>query len=271
MLRKPLLPLMLAITAPLAAGAQPAASGATLDARMQAFFAEIPEEPNTALAAFFPRRGDWTWVQTIRDMESGRPVRTGVWRFPGAETARAIGADGPACGSFDGPHGEFGPFEGRFGMQAMLHGGRWRRVRGNRFVPPGASAASAVFVEWRREDGQWVVSAFGDEEFYRPRLLGVEAGMVSRDTSLAPEGAAYAAGQAWYVERLPIRMEHVRYVQYGPPRSLSAQDRAHLQRVGVMGRVSVYAERGGPPDPLYVPISPGEFQPYQGFGPDPCR
>ena len=59
------------------------------------------------------------------------------------------------------------------------------------------------------------------------------------------------------------------YIQYGPPRVL---DREELRRVGVLGRVSVYAERGETAEEvLYIPISPGEYQPYQTFGPDPCR
>jgi hypothetical protein len=264
-----LLACSLAAAAPIAAQKDTSAAPATLDARMQAFFREIPREPNDALAAFFPRRGDWTWVQTVRDMERGRPPRTGVWRFPGAETVRVIGVDGPACPSFDHIRGEFGPFEGKFGMQMMMHPGPWRRVRGNRFVPPGASDRSTVFVEWRREDGEWVVSTIGDEEAYLPRLLGVEANSVSRDTLLAPEGAAYAAGQAWYVDRLSIQMDERIYLPYGPPRPLSLND---LRRVGVLDRVSVYAERREPAEEvLYIPISPGEYQPYQTIGPDPCR
>ncbi|HEV3051793.1 MAG TPA: hypothetical protein VGX50_15915, partial [Longimicrobium sp.] len=194
------------ITGPVQAAAQKGAAGATLDARMQAFVREIPREPNDALAAFFPRRGDWTWVQTIRDMERGRPPRSGVWRFPAAETVRAIGAEGPACLSFDIGF-EVGPYEGRLGMQTLIHEGPWRRVGGSRFVPPGASDRSTVFVEWRREDGEWVVSTIGDEDVYLPRLLGVLAGGVSRDTSLAPGGAAYAAGQEWYVARKPVLLD----------------------------------------------------------------
>jgi hypothetical protein len=54
---------------------------------------------------------------------------------------------------------------GLFAHQVMHRGTGWRRVRGNRFVPPGASASSAIFVEWRREGDRWVVSAFGDETF----------------------------------------------------------------------------------------------------------
>ena len=94
----------LAAGVPMAAQTGTPSAPATLDARMQAFLREIAEEPNTALAAFFPRRGDWTWVQTLRD-ERGRGERTGTWRFPGAETPRAIGDGGPACESFDGGGG----------------------------------------------------------------------------------------------------------------------------------------------------------------------
>lgn len=268
MLRKLILLLVLMITVPTQAAAQKDAAGATLDARMQAFFREIPREPNDALAAFFPRSGDWTWVQTIHHERGGAP-RIGVWRFPAAETPRVISADGPACPSFDHIRGEFGPFEGKFGMQMMMHPGPWRRVRGNRFVPPGASDRSTVFVEWRREGDEWVVSAFGDEDYRGARLLGVEANTVSRDTLPAPEGAAYAEGRPWYVDRQTILRDTRIYLQYGPPRVL---DRAELRRVGVLDRVSVYAERGETAEEvLYIPISPGQYQPYQTFGPDPCR
>ena len=43
----------------------------------------------------------------------------------------------------------------------VLRPGRWRRVGGNRFVPPGAPASSPIFVEWRREGDAWVVAAAG--------------------------------------------------------------------------------------------------------------
>jgi len=260
----PLLACSLAATLPLAAQTG-APAGATLEARMQAFLREVPETPNTALAAFFPRRGDWTWVQTLRD-ERGRRRRTGVWRFPGAETLRAIGAGGPVCGSFDLIRGEFGPFEGRFGMQAIMNrGGPWRRVRGSRFVPPGASARSPVFVEWRREDGQWVVAAFGDEDIYFPRLLGRWSGPFSRDTTLVPEDAAFAPAD-WYT----ITIEGRRAVKYGLPRAI---DRVLLARIGVLHRVSVYVERGSAlegSELMYLATAPGQYQPYETPAPMPC-
>ncbi|HEX8244638.1 MAG TPA: hypothetical protein VF541_14125 [Longimicrobium sp.] len=62
---------------------------------------------------------------------------------------------------------------GRFAHQVMMRDRgpsspgplRWRRVRGNRFVPVGDPNSAGFFVEWRREGGRWVVSAFGDESF----------------------------------------------------------------------------------------------------------
>lgn len=258
------IPLLLAPL--LAVAAPPLGAQTSLAARMQAFLAEVEDEPNTELAAYFPRHGDWTWVQTARDYNrGGRVAAVGIWRFPGAETVRAIGAGGPACMSFDGPRGEFGPVEGRLGMQAKMYEGPWRRVRGNRFVPPGESARSPVFVEWRREGGQWVVSAFGDEDYYVPRLLGSHANAFERDTALVPENAAFAP-EDWY----EITIRGWQSPQVGAPRPL---DRAQLTRVGVLRRVSVYVERGDGMDTaeiLYLPLAPGRYQAYERPRPRPC-
>lgn len=60
--------------------------------------------------------------------------------------------------------------------------------------------------------------------------------------------------------------------RYGLARPLSDADQRHLTRIGLIGRISVYREVGPEaPDVLYVAVRPGEFQPYQGFGPTPCR
>lgn len=232
------------------------AAGAPLDARMQAFLEEVEDFPNTGLVEFFPRRGDWTWFQTLRD--SGGTVRgVGIWRFPGAETLRAIGEGGPACESFEGVTGEAGPWEGRLGVQAMRPG-RWRRLRGNRFVPPGESARSPVFVEWRREDGAWVISAVGDEDFHSPRLLGREGGPFRSDTAVVAEDAAFAP-EDWYTITIAGR----RSPKYGTPRQM---DRAGLTRVGVLNRVSVYVPRESSwerSEVLYLPVAPGRYQAYE--------
>jgi hypothetical protein len=263
----------LASLAALPANAQdgaPAPAGSTLAARMQAFVQEIRETPNTGLAAYFPRRGDWTRVQKIGVWRGERRVgeRTGVWRFAGAETARVIGADGPACSSFDTRVVDVGPFEGLFGMQTLFNPQPWRLVRGSRFVPRGASADSPVFVEWRREDGAWVVSAFGEEGDPEsgPRVLGRPAGPFSRDTSLVPEDAAFAQADAYV-----LVLDGRRYIKYGNPRPLS---RTEVERVAVLGRVSIYVERGKGPhlqEYVYIPVAPGQYQPYETVVGLPCQ
>ncbi|WP_420124877.1 hypothetical protein [Longimicrobium sp.] len=252
---------ILPLIALLSLAAFPLRAQTPLAARMQAFLREIGDEPNTELAVFFPRRGDWTWVQTARDDNRGGVVkRIGVWRFSGAETPRVIGEDGPACSSFDVLRGGLGPFEGRFGMQARMNRGPWRRVRGTRFVPAGTSDDSPVIVEWRREDGVWVVSAFGDLDAYQPRVLGRPRGPFARDTVGVPEDAAFAAAD-WHV----ITLNGLRYTRYGSPRPLNEADRARLARIGVYQRVSVFAprEEADWPGHVYLLTAPGQFQPYE--------
>lgn len=252
---------VLPLIALLSLAAFPLGAQTSLSERMQAFLAEVRETPNTGLIPYFPRRGDWTWVQTLEHPRDGR--RTGTWRFSGPETPRVVSADGPACLAFGGGTVEGGPFERSFGMQAARYSGPWRRVRGNRFVPPGESARSPVFVEWGREDGQWVVTAFGDENV--SAVPGRPAGPFSREAAHVPEDAAFAPAD-WHM----ITVEERRYVKYGLPRPLG---RVEIRRIGVLHRVSVYvgreagAERSGF---LYLPVSPGQFQPYEGPGSGPC-
>lgn len=262
---------LLAFAVPAAAQTAPdAAADTTLAGRMQAFVREFGETPNDGLVAYFPRRGDWTRVQTIGVWRGRTRVgqRMGVWRFPGAETARVIGADGPACGSFDTNVGGVGPWEGLLGMQTLMNRQPWRLVRGSRFVPRGESAESPVFVEWRREDGAWVVSAYGEEGIpdSGPRVLGRSALPPSRDLTLVPEDAAFAPAD-WYTVTLDGR----RYSKYGNPRPLTS---AEVERVALLGRVSIYVERGTGPHLqglVYIPVAPGQFQPYETEWGVPCR
>jgi hypothetical protein len=259
--RKSILPLLAAVLLPSAAHAQRAAPGSgeamSLAGRMRAFLEAARAEP----AAFFPRRGDWTWVQTHHHERGG--VRVGVWRFRAEDTPKALAYCGPAGESFAyQPHGQ--PL-GVFIHHVIERRTRWRRVRGNRFVPPGAPAGSPVFVEWRREDGEWVVSAFGDERFHGPRLLGTVRSMVVRNTPLPAPPEAYATGTRWFMNNEPITFEGRPYRKYGSIRRLEARE---LTWIGLFGRVRVYAqkEHAAAPEVLYVATGPGEFQPYQAFG-----
>jgi hypothetical protein len=214
------------------------------------------------------------------DARAGRRA-DGDWRFAGSETLRAIGAGGPLCGSFEQGFGEVGPVEGSLQMHVADHPSGWRRVGGNRFVPPGAGARSPVFVQWRREDGEWVVAAFGEARPWRPpgppgpRMPGTPAvprDGITRDTLLVPAGAAYAADAAWYAENRPVTLDGIRYTRYGLPRRFEP---GALVRIGTLERVAVYARPGDTqrPEVVMVPVRPGEFQVYENTLPtsSSCR
>ncbi|HEX8905487.1 MAG TPA: hypothetical protein VF771_11625, partial [Longimicrobiaceae bacterium] len=117
--------------------------------------------------------------------------------------------------------------------------------------------------EWRREDGRWVVSSFGDAMDYAgPRVIGRErlAGGV-RDTvlSLPPVDAA---GESWFVNNEPIFLEGRSFFKFGLTRPI---DPALLARIGRYQRTVIYAEKGvaaNDADILYIPVRPGEYQTY---------
>jgi hypothetical protein len=134
---------------------------ASLAARTRAFLTTVNDVGPEGILEFFPSQGQFTYVHTSHQ-------RTGdhrrVWRFPAGQKGDAI-QNGPLWPSF--------AFQvenqtvGLFAHQIMMRGVQWHRVSGTRFVPPGETASSAIFVEWRREGGKWVVSSFGDESFSR--------------------------------------------------------------------------------------------------------
>jgi hypothetical protein len=214
---------------------------------------------------YFPTRGEWTWVVTTH--HPGGPDRMGVWRFPAVQTDSAI-ETGPLCDSFHS--GDFAMLGTVIAPAVDSRGdGEWRRVRGTRFVPEGAPAGSPVFVEWRREDGRWVVSSFGGEGWYAPPLLGRPVGEVVRDGRRAPlrlplpAGEPTAAGAAWFRDNRPIVVAGQRLLKYGLPRPLGEGD---VVRYGSLEGVGVYVEpqSRGTPGVVYVLVSrAGEFQPYQ--------
>ncbi|MFL5380955.1 MAG: hypothetical protein ACJ8GN_00380 [Longimicrobiaceae bacterium] len=259
-----ILPLLLAV--PLRAAAQDG-----LESRNEAFLRAVTQAPRDSVAAFFPRRGDWTWTQVAEGAPPG--YRPKVWRFAATQTLRAIGRGGPACGSFLQLSGGVGAIETVLIMRINRGGVRWRRVAGNRFVPPGESAPSRVFVQWRREDGRWVVSAFGDETYWFPHVPGeFRGGDAVRDTvRRLPSIPVYAAEAPWYLDGRPITFEGYRYTRYGRPRAIAD---SLLTRVGRFGPIGVYTAKGDDDaEILYIPVAPGEYQPYQaGHGRvHPCR
>jgi hypothetical protein len=146
--------------------ASPGAGQASLGARMREFLAAVEAGP-ARVAPFFTRAVDLTWVHTHHE-DSGTRVR--LWRFPASEIPRALDArqDGPLWASFDiQPEGQpVGLFRHQMmTREAFAREKGWRRVHGTRFVPAGEGADAGMFVEWRREGGEWVVVAFGDESF----------------------------------------------------------------------------------------------------------
>ncbi|HEX6746478.1 MAG TPA: hypothetical protein VF092_04120 [Longimicrobium sp.] len=242
-----------------------------LAARNEAFLRAVRDGDRERIAAFFPTRGDWTWVQAWENAPARKPS---IHRFAAAETMRAIANDGPACMSFEQMSGEVGPVETVLSMVAQFNEGPWRRTRGTRFVPPASASrrpgASSAFVEWRREDGRWVVSTFGDAMYYRgPRLIGRERfyGGVRDSILPLPPTPVYAAAERWYVNNEPFYFEGRRYVKYGLPRTI---DPALLRRIGRFGLMGIYAEKPRPgeddAETVYIPVGPGEYQPYQAFG-----
>jgi hypothetical protein len=214
--------------------------------------------PNDSVAAFFPRRGDWTWTQVTEGAPPGHPPT--VWRFAAPETLRTAWRSGSVCEAF---LGFMGPYGDDLLMRTEADGTRWRRITGNRFVPPGESARSPMFVQWRREDGRWVVSAFGDVTPWSPRLAGeFRGGGVVRDTVLRlPPTPFYAAAAPWFVDNRSISFEGYPYLKYGLPRALAD---SLITRIGRFGRMGVYAAKNDVVgEVLYIPVAPGEYQPYQ--------
>ncbi|HEX2205154.1 MAG TPA: hypothetical protein VHG91_17715 [Longimicrobium sp.] len=134
-----------------------------LDQRMHAFLQAVGQSADSA-AAYFPSGGDWTYAHTSHRDDGDRVE---VWRFPASQAQQAI-RRGPLRRVFSIDY--HAQPVGLFAHQVMHRGTEWRRVRGNRYVPPGASASSPVFVEWRREGDAWVVSSLGDESFPNGRL-----------------------------------------------------------------------------------------------------
>ncbi len=144
----------------------------------------------------------------------------------------------------------------------------WRLVDGRRFVPPGASPRSTTFVEWRREDRRWVVSAIGEERTAAPRLLGRPVNLLVRDSTAGqpvtlplPADADVAAGTRWFAEYEPIVAGDMMLTVYGLPRTLPAD---LLTRVGTVNGIAAYGETGGGMEVLYIPVTrDGSFQTYQ--------
>ncbi len=129
-----------------------------LKARNAAFLSMVDARPPEQLASFFPTAGDFVYRHTVYTEDSSF-VRMDTVRT-GEVSAALAGTLWPVFTAQ-----VEGQVIGLFAHQLLLRGRQWRYVGGNRFVPPEAGGCSAIFVEWRLENGVWVISEIGDEEF----------------------------------------------------------------------------------------------------------
>jgi hypothetical protein len=251
--------------------AVPAAAQGGLAGRTRAFLVALAAGADSA-ARFFPRHGDWTWVHTT-EYDVGRKT-VAVWRFRGTEAARVLARRGAMCGELDPD----APSELELEIENVVNGSPpWHRAGGRRFVPPEMGARSPVFVEWRREDGAWVVAAIGSAAYESLPMPGADIRTAVRDTAPGlPPAWGYAEHAEWFVNSEPFSFEGRRYLKFAVPRMLP---RDRLTRIATLRGVPIYAEAGshGTPEILHVPVSPaGEFESYRGerIGPrhrSPCR
>lgn len=259
-IRRILVVALVLLGSPLAGHSQ----GAGPRARMHDFV-EALQGDREQLEDFFPRRDPWTWIVTTRTL-SGR-VTVERREFLGSETLAAMEHPGPLCETFS-RGGDVGSVESLMYRLMRMDSRPWRLVDGRRFVPPGSSPRSTTFVEWRREDRRWVVSAIGEERTAAPRLLGRPVNLLVRDSTAGqpvtlplPADAAVAAGTRWFAEYEPIVAGDMMLTAYGLPRILPAE---FLTRVGTVNGVAAYVEAGGGIEVVYIPVTrDGSFQIYQ--------
>ena len=247
--------------------------GWSLDRTMRAFVENVD-----AARAYFPTRGEWTWVLTTH--YPGRDS-LGVHRFPAAQTDSALGPNGPVCDMFSVGHTVAIGTVAAAAFEAGETGkGDWRRVSGTRFVPPGRGARSPVFVQWRREDGRWVISSFGGEHDSWVRLVG-RAAAEARDTLRGrrlrlplPAGTRLASSTEWYRAGQPIRLTGPAILTYGTPRQVPDGSLVYYTTydgVGVWVEPGELASRWGPVF-LYLPVdTAGTFQTYANWGGNGCN
>jgi hypothetical protein len=72
----------------------------------------------------------------------------------------------------------------------------------------------------------------------------------------------YADGESWFDKADPIRFERRTYRLFEEPRTLKCED---LKQVGENAGVPLFADLMvlSPIETIYVPVSPGRFQPYR--------
>lgn len=152
-----------------------------LHVRMQSFLAVMDTIGPAGLADFFPRTGEFTYRRTTYN---GNDTVRSEWRFPASDVVRALN-DGPLWETFEVQWE--GQRLGLFADQARRRRGCWRRSANRRFVPPGADATSAIYVDWRLEGSTWVISELADEVFASEPLPAWAFPLMNADASVRPE------------------------------------------------------------------------------------
>jgi len=130
----------------------------SLASRSEAFLIAVQSRDRELISSFFPKQGTLTYTYFHR-RRSGDSISE--VRFEAAKARQEI---------MEGELGEpLAPVTHAFRYGSLYFGATkgvdWVRVNKTRFVPPSRGPSSAIYVEWRREGGLWVVSAFGDEGF----------------------------------------------------------------------------------------------------------
>ena len=141
-----------------------AGQGGPLSARMDRFLAAVRAGNLDSISTFFPRRGEWIYQRTTY---LPRDQQVGVWRFRAEDTPTAIRA-GPLTASFRMDYE--GQVVGSLIHQLKHREGRWRPLSGFRFVPPGGTETSDIYVLWRREEGEWVISTLAEQAYAGAKL-----------------------------------------------------------------------------------------------------
>jgi hypothetical protein len=129
-----------------------------LQRRNADFLSTVDSRPPDPLIAFFPRTGVVTYRHTVYS-DSG--IAVSVAEIAASEVPASL--KGPLLPVFTLQH--HGQPIGRFVHQLKLRGQEWEYIGNFRFVPPGEDRCSAIYVQWREENGIWVISEFGDEGF----------------------------------------------------------------------------------------------------------
>ena len=198
-----------------------------------------------------------------------------VHRIPAEQTATAIARpDGLYCHSFHQGDGM------AYGSLVWYSSSGWRRVSPTRFEPLDPDPEWNVFVDWRREDGRWVVSAIGQEGEHVPRVLGTSV-EEARDTLRGrplrlpmPADARYATATRWYPAGEPLRLDGPPMLRYGSPRKL---EDGSLVYFTTYDGVALYTEprelrSSWGPTVVYAPLDPsGLFQAYVGWRGNGCN